>query len=77
MSSLDSDQLLGKFSLLPHADIILRSSDSHDIPVQKSYLIDASPVLGNQIMATSHHATPEGKPYSTTWFIQTDVVNDT
>jgi hypothetical protein len=68
---------LGKFSLLPHADIILRSSDSHDLQVQKSYLIDASSVLGERIMAASRHGTgPEGKPYLTTWLIKTDMMND-
>jgi hypothetical protein len=57
------DQLLGRFSLPPHADIILRSFDSHDLPVQRSYLIDASPVLGEQIMAALRHGTEmEGKP---------------
>ena len=74
LSSLD--QWLGKFSLLPHADIILRSSDAHDIQVQKSYLIDASSVLGERIMAALHHGTgPEGEPYSTRWLKKWLIVN--
>ena len=57
--------LLGKFSLLPRADIILRSSDSYDFRVQKLYVVDSSPVLGEQIMAvTCHGEGPEGEPHS-------------
>lgn len=41
---------LGKFSRLPCADVILRSSDSCDLFVQKLYVVDSSPVLGEQIM---------------------------
>ncbi|KAH8985632.1 hypothetical protein EDB86DRAFT_3246377 [Lactarius hatsudake] len=48
--------LLGKFSLPPCADIILRSSDSHDFPVQKLYVVDSSPVLGKQITAATSHS---------------------
>ncbi|KAH9174324.1 hypothetical protein EDB89DRAFT_2241678 [Lactarius sanguifluus] len=48
--------LLGKFSLPPCADIILRSSDSHDFLVQKLYVVDSSPVLGEQIMAATCHS---------------------
>ncbi|KAH9039989.1 hypothetical protein EDB84DRAFT_1476754 [Lactarius hengduanensis] len=48
-TSLD---FLGKFSLPPHADIILRSCDSHDFRVQKLYVIDCSPVLAERIAAT-------------------------
>jgi hypothetical protein len=44
-----SADLLGKFSHLPCADIVLRSSDSHDFFVQKLYIVDSSPVLGEQI----------------------------
>ncbi|KAH9018787.1 hypothetical protein EDB83DRAFT_2679649 [Lactarius deliciosus] len=44
--------LLGASSLL-HADIILRSSDSHDFRVQRFYVVDSSPVLRAQIMAVS------------------------
>ncbi|KAH9058218.1 hypothetical protein EDB87DRAFT_943205 [Lactarius vividus] len=44
--------LLGISSLL-HADIILRSSDSHDFQVQRVYVVDSSPVLKEQIMAVS------------------------
>ncbi|KAH8983109.1 hypothetical protein EDB92DRAFT_1611620 [Lactarius akahatsu] len=52
--------ILGKFSLPPCADIILRSSDSHDFLVQKLYVVDSSPALGEQIMAaTSHSVGPE------------------
>ncbi|KAH9162355.1 hypothetical protein EDB89DRAFT_2026160, partial [Lactarius sanguifluus] len=52
--------LLGKFSLSPHADIILRSCDSHDFRVQKLYLIDSSPVLAEQITAaTCYDVEPE------------------
>ncbi|KAH8983108.1 hypothetical protein EDB92DRAFT_1611605 [Lactarius akahatsu] len=47
---------LGKFSLPPRADIILRSSDSHDFPVQKLYVVDSSLVLGKQIMAATCHS---------------------
>ncbi|KAH9174362.1 hypothetical protein EDB89DRAFT_2149013 [Lactarius sanguifluus] len=52
--------LLGTSSLL-HADIILRSSDSHDFQVQKFYVADSSPVLREQIMAASmcHGVGPE------------------
>jgi hypothetical protein len=57
--------LLGKFSLPPRADIILRSSDSHDFRVQKLYVIDSSPLLAEQIMAaTCHGARLEGEPHS-------------
>ncbi|KAH9034975.1 hypothetical protein EDB85DRAFT_947257 [Lactarius pseudohatsudake] len=48
-TSLD---FLGKFSLPPYADIILRSRDSHDFRVQKLYVIDCSPVLAERIAAT-------------------------
>ena len=61
VTSLDP---LGKFSLHPRADIILRSCDSHDFPVQKLYVIDSSPVLGEQIMATMSQGAsvgPEGE----------------
>lgn len=61
VTSLDP---LGKFSLLPRADLILRSCDSHDFPVQKLYVIDSSPVLGEEIMATISQgasAGPEGE----------------
>lgn len=64
--STTSPDLLGKFSLLPRADVILRSCDSHDFPVQKLYVIDSSPVLEEKIMAaTSQGVGPEGKPHST------------
>jgi hypothetical protein len=66
LTSPGPPDLLGKFSLLPRADIILRSCDSHDFPVQKLYVIDSSPVLGEQIFATTSHGVgtePEGKPY--------------
>lgn len=56
---------LGIFSLPPRADIILRSCDAHDFPLQKLYVIDSSPVLGGQILAaTSHGPEPERKPFS-------------
>ncbi|KAH9020957.1 hypothetical protein EDB85DRAFT_2152723 [Lactarius pseudohatsudake] len=48
--------VLGKFSLPPCADIILRSSDSHDFLVQKLYVVDSSPVLGKQITAATCHS---------------------
>ncbi len=59
--------LLGKFSLLPHADLILRSSDSHDFQVQKLYVVDSSPVLEEQILvaASSDRTGPEGRSYPT------------
>jgi hypothetical protein len=58
--------LLGKFTVLPRADIILRSSDSQDFPVQKLYVVDSSPVLGEQIMAAScHDVGREGERHST------------
>ena len=41
---------LGKFSRLPCADVILRSSDYCDLFVQKFYVVDSFPVLGEQIM---------------------------
>ncbi|KAH9058190.1 hypothetical protein EDB87DRAFT_1627047, partial [Lactarius vividus] len=53
--SISSPDFLGKFSLPPCADIILRSSDSHDFHVQKLYVVDSSPVLGEQIMAAMSH----------------------
>ncbi|KAH9020960.1 hypothetical protein EDB85DRAFT_442489 [Lactarius pseudohatsudake] len=57
------DQFLGNFSLHPYADVILRSSDSRDFRVQKFYVIDSSPVLGEQIMAATsqrcHRVGPE------------------
>ncbi|KAI9436795.1 hypothetical protein BJY52DRAFT_1327715 [Lactarius psammicola] len=66
------DQLLGKFSLLPHADIILRSSDSHDFQVQKLYVVDSSPVLGRRIMAaTCHGVGPEAPCEATTMDVGT------
>ncbi|KAH9174316.1 hypothetical protein EDB89DRAFT_564870 [Lactarius sanguifluus] len=52
-----ADQLLGKFSLFTYADIILRSSDSHDFRVQKLYVVDSSPVLAERI--TAHGVGPE------------------
>ncbi|KAH9008482.1 hypothetical protein EDB84DRAFT_1596314 [Lactarius hengduanensis] len=52
-SPTGSTNLLGKFSLPPCADIILRSSDSHDFWVQKLYVVDSSPVLREQIMAAT------------------------
>ncbi|KAH9058188.1 hypothetical protein EDB87DRAFT_1832636 [Lactarius vividus] len=57
--------VLGKFSLPPRADIILRSSDSHDFLVQKLYVVDSSPVLGKQIMAaTCHNIGPDSEATS-------------
>jgi hypothetical protein len=54
---------LRKFLLLPHADVILRSWDSHDFPVQQLYVINSSPILREQIMATTSHSKgPKGKP---------------
>ncbi|KAH8996572.1 hypothetical protein EDB83DRAFT_2475055, partial [Lactarius deliciosus] len=47
--------LLGKSSL-PRANIILRSSDSHDFLVQRLYVVDSSPVLREQIMAATCHS---------------------
>ena len=41
--------MLGKFLLHPHEDIILRSGDSHDFPVLKHFIVDNSPILGEQI----------------------------
>ncbi|KAH9174311.1 hypothetical protein EDB89DRAFT_2228117 [Lactarius sanguifluus] len=52
-SPTGSTNFLGKFSLPPYADIILRSSDSHDFRVQKLYVVDSSPVLGEQVMAAT------------------------
>lgn len=58
------DSPLGKFLHLPHADVILRSSDSHDFPVQQLYVINSSPILGEQIMATTSRGQgPKGKPH--------------
>jgi hypothetical protein len=58
--------LLEKLSLPSCADIILRSSDSHDFLVQKLYVVDSSLVLGEQIMAaTCHSVGLEGEPHST------------
>ncbi len=63
--STTSPDLLGKFSLPLHADLIIRSCDSHDFRVQKLYVIDSSPVLAERIMATTcHDVRPEGKPHS-------------
>jgi hypothetical protein len=65
-SPMSLHTLLGKFSVHPRADIILRSSDSQDILVQKLYVVDSSPVLGEQIMAsTCHSLGREGEPHST------------
>ena len=59
-----STDLLGEFSLPPRADIIIRSCDSHDFRVQKLYVVDSSPVLGERIMViTSQIVEPEGKPH--------------
>ncbi|KAH9058185.1 hypothetical protein EDB87DRAFT_941913 [Lactarius vividus] len=59
--------LLGKFSLPPRADIILRSSDFHDFLVQKLYVVDSSSVLGEQIMAAMCHGIgPEATSGATT-----------
>ena len=56
---------LGIFSLPPRADIILRACDAHDFPLQKLYVIDSSPVLGGQILATTCHGPElERKLYS-------------
>lgn len=66
--SATSPDLLGEFSLLPRADINLRSCDSHNFPVQKLYVIDSSPILREQILATISHNVgpepPEGKSHS-------------
>ncbi len=71
--STNLPDLLGKFSLLPLADIILRSSDSHDFRVQRLYVVDGSPVLGEQIMAaTCHGVGPEGEPHSKNCFLKRD-----
>jgi hypothetical protein len=60
-----ADQFLGKFSLLPYADLIFRSSDSHDFRVQKSYVVDSSLILEEQILAATC-VEPEGKSHSKT-----------
>jgi len=58
--------LLGRFLLIFNADIILRSSDFYDFPVQKHCVVDSSPVLGERILAVTRNGTgPEGKPRST------------
>lgn len=44
--SIPLPDLLRKFSHLPYADIILRSSDSHDFLVQKLYVVDSSLPVG-------------------------------
>lgn len=66
-SSMPLPTMLGKFSVLPHADIILHSSDYQDVLVQKLYVVDYSPVLGEQTIAsTSTHSIGRGgEPYST------------
>lgn len=75
-TTLPDLDLLRKFSLLPHADVILHSCNSHDFLVQKLYVIDSSPVLGEQIMATmSHGAGLEGKPHSMNCFLKRYVNN--
>ena len=52
--------------LLPHADLILRSSDTHDFHVQKLYVVGSSPVLEKQIAAAASDRTgPEGKSHPT------------
>ncbi len=64
--SVSLPDLLGKFSLLPQADLILRSSDSHEFHVQKLYVVDSSPVLEEQIAAAASCRTgPEGKSHPT------------
>ena len=67
--SATSSDFLGKFSLVPHADIILRSCDFHDFRVQKLYVTDSSPILGAQIMAAVATSCAgvalEGRPCST------------
>ncbi|KAH9020954.1 hypothetical protein EDB85DRAFT_2152720 [Lactarius pseudohatsudake] len=68
--SISLPDLLGKFSLPPCADIILRSSDSHDFLVQKLYVVDSSPVLGKQITAATCHSIgpdSEGEPHPTSY----------
>lgn len=59
-----STDLLGKFSNDPHADIIIRSSDSYEFRLKKFYVMDCSPVLGKQIMAVLRNVTgPECMPH--------------
>ena len=65
-----SPNLLGEFSLLPRADIILRSCDFHDFRVQKLYVIDSSPVLGERIMAV-------GNPHPTNCLPKRDTITAT
>jgi hypothetical protein len=78
LTSPNPSDLLGKFSLFPRADIILRSCDSHDFPVQKFYVIDSSPALEEQILAATspgvgaEAAEPEGKHYSPNLLPKTD-----
>jgi hypothetical protein len=43
----------------PHADIILRSCDSHEFKVPKMYIIDNSPVLTKSIRTASNPYNPD------------------
>ena len=48
-----ADEPLAKITFdFPGADIILRSQDSHQFPVPKTYIINSSPVLGELIRRT-------------------------
>ena len=69
-SSTSLPTLLGKFSVLSRADIILRSSDSQDVLVHNLYVVDSSPVLGEQIMASTHSLGREGEPHSTSCLLK-------
>ena len=79
MSLPDDDRkLLGKFCCVPHVDIVFRTSDSHTLPAQKSYVVDSSPVLGELITAESarHGAGSGGEPRPTNCLMNIEIMCD-
>jgi hypothetical protein len=57
-SSEESPAYVRQFSNHPHADIILRTRDSHEFRVPKVYIIDSSPVLAESIQTSPCPSNP-------------------
>jgi len=58
LSSEESPAYVTQFSNHPHADIILRTRDSHEFRVPKVYIIDSSPILTDLIRTSPYPSNP-------------------
>jgi hypothetical protein len=59
LSSEEPPAYVRQFSNHPHADIILRTRDSHEFRVPKVYIIDSSPILTDLIRTSPYPSNPK------------------